>query len=258
MTSMTTGIAVGDTFASPFHPIGDLLGVFAAHRSVLEQVGATGIVAAGLLTTPVALGAVRTELQWSRIVAVTDLDAVGAETVITRVANRDSEIEVDRHVRLLDEAGNTREEGVETWIAPRTAAAGDGPGADFCTVRWGEALRESLSKDGTFADSLANWDGTIGLRCIDGPSHAREVHLRIYRGRIVDVTRRTPNGATFTFITTAERWVELASAERSDFMRRAIAGEFSSSGDGYEYLRLTKPLGTIIEHARIIAKESHA
>ncbi|MDI9915642.1 hypothetical protein [Rhodococcus sp. IEGM 1379] len=257
MTSTTT-IAIGDRFASPLHPISDLLGPSVAGSSVLEQVCATGLVAAGLLTTPVTFGAERTKLQWTRIAAVTGLDTVGAETVITRVSARDSAIEVDRHIRLLDDAGNTREEGIETWTVPVTAAIEDSPGTDFCTVRWGQALCESLSKDQTFAASLANWDGTIGLRCTDGSGQVREVHLRIYRGRIVDVTRRVPNGATFTFAATAVRWVDLVMAERNDFMRRAIAGEFSSSGDGYEYLRLTKPLGTIIEHARIIAKETHA
>ncbi len=53
----------------------------------------------------------------------------------------------------------------------------------------------------------------------------------------------------------AHLWAEVVLAERDDFMRRAIGGEFSSTGDGYEYLRLTKPLHIVIAHARALAQE---
>ncbi len=72
------------------------------------------------------------------------------------------------------------------------------------------------------------------------------------------MTRRVPHGATFTFVAPAHTWVDLVLSDTDDFMRRAISGEFSSSGDGYEYLRLTKPLNTIIAHARLIARKANS
>ncbi len=47
-------------------------------------------------------------------------------------------------------------------------------------------------------------------------------------------------------------------SDTDDFMRRALRGEFSSAGNGYEYLRLTKPLHAIIMNARAMAREVHS
>lgn len=204
-----------------------------------------GALAAELLTAPVA-GGTRTGITWSATRPVTHDDTVHADVLITRVADGT----VDRYVRLLDDTGTVREYGTETWRLDDPVVAQVQPALDFCTVAWGELLRARLDQDSAFGSSLSSWDGTIGLRCDD-----REVHLRIYKGRIVDVTRRTPHGATFTFVAPAHLWAEVVLADRDDFMRRAIAGEFSSTGDGYEYLRLTKPLNIVIAHARALAQE---
>ena len=167
--------------------------------------------------------------------------------MITRVSGRTAR----RFIRLVDATGAVRESGTETWTfdddKPTVAEL------DFCTPAWGALLAESLSEDREFTSSLSTWDGTIGLR-----SGEIELHLRVYKGRIVDVTRRTPHGATFTFVASDQAWADLVLSEENDFMRRAIRGEFSSTGDGYEYLRLTKPLNTIIGHARALARKARS
>ncbi|MGV9710949.1 hypothetical protein ACWDTI_09825 [Gordonia sp. NPDC003424] len=199
------------------------------------------------LALPPVPAATRTTVHWTATHPVRLLDSVRVESVITRIADG----AVSRSVRLLDETDTVREDGTETWhldVSRDTEAA-----LDFCTPAWGELLRTSLEGDPAFGSSLSTWDGTIGLRCGD-----REVHLRIYRGRIIDVTRRVPHGATFTFVAPENLWIELVFSDHDEFMRRAIGGEFSSTGDGYEYVRLTKPLNIIIGHARRIAREARA
>ncbi|WP_072801534.1 hypothetical protein [Rhodococcoides yunnanense] len=258
MTTQThTAVHVGDRSASGSLRVGDLLLRSGVDPVVSQTIGTAGLVFAGLSSTPVS-GGERTGMEWKRIDAVEPGDSARVYTVVTRVAVLDRGTELDRHVRVVDSLGNIREEGTETWSVPTTTAIRVDAGTDFCTGPWADALVESLARESEFADSLSTWDGTIGLRCTDGSSRSREIHLRIYRGRIIDVTRRTPHGATFVFTASARAWIDLVTAERNDFMRRAIRGEFDSSGDGYEYLRLTKPLGIIVEHARTIAKGTRA
>jgi hypothetical protein len=216
-----------------------------------------GAAIAGIVLPPIATGpARRLDHQWATPAPIEIETAVWADSVITRVQAVPSAgaATVERHIWLRDESGTVREEGSEVWRLTDASAARVEPALDFCTPQWGDLLRESLSADPDFASALASWDGTIGLRCLDcGPNSIRELHLRIYRGQIIDVTRRTPGGATFTFEAPAHAWVDLMINGRNDFMRRAIKGEFSCTGNGYEYVRLTKPLNLIIAHGRAIA-----
>ncbi|TQC44721.1 hypothetical protein EEB14_35795 [Rhodococcus sp. WS4] len=248
MSTLTMSIGVGDRTVSDARRVSEL-------GLSLPDTSLTGIVVAGLLAPQLTTGAARTGLQWNSQSAVTGDDVVHVESVVTRVDLSTDRTVVDRHVRLVDDGGSIREQGIETWLLPESSEVRGDPAVDFCTPAWGELLRESLSTDPAFASSLSTWDGTVGLRCTDASGRTRELHLRIYRGRIIDVARRVPGGATFTLVAPAETWVDLMFAEHNDFMRRAIRGEFSSSGDGYEYLRLTKPLDIIIAHARTAARE---
>ncbi|MFE7421991.1 hypothetical protein [Rhodococcus sp. NPDC057529] len=247
-------ITVGDRTQGPGRRVSDLIAEsgITLPAAMVPTPAITGIVVAGLLA-PQPDGATRTALQWSTITPIGAADVVHADTVVTRVQASGDGAVVDRRVSLVDEAGRVREEGDETWSVPSPLTAEADARTDFCTPEWGQLLRESLTADPTFASSLSTWDGTIGLCCVDGSGRSREVHVRIYRGRIIDVTRRVPAGATFTLRIPAPTWVDLVFDDRNDFMRRAISGGFSSSGDGYEYIRLTKPLNTIIAHARAIA-----
>lgn len=119
---------------------------------------------------------------------------------------------------------------------------------DVGTVAWGKALTAALADRADFSSAVGSWDGTIGVR---GGDH--EIHLRIYRGRIIDVTTRAPHGATFTFGASDRFWAELLTGEDSRFGARLMRGEFDVSGDPYEYLRLTKALEILVDTAHALA-----
>jgi acyl dehydratase len=119
---------------------------------------------------------------------------------------------------------------------------------DVGTVAWGKQLAAVLGENEAFRSAVASWDGTIGLR-----GGEREVHLRIYRGRIIDVTPRAPHGATFTFGASDRIWADLLTAADARFGTRLMSGEFTASGDPYEYLRLTKAMEIIVDGARTLA-----
>ncbi|UPK61894.1 hypothetical protein MYP14_13595 [Rhodococcus pyridinivorans] len=242
--TVTRPLTVGDRTASEPCTVADVLTasgtVAPANSPVLGALAVASLV-------PSVPGGVPSGFDWNANDPVSASDVVSADTVITRVSGRTAH----RYVRLVDQAGTVRESGTETWTFDDEQPTV--PGLDFCTPAWGALLAESLSEDRDFTSSLSTWDGTIGLR-----SGEIELHLRIYKGRIVDVTRRTPHGATFTFVASDHAWTDLVLSEENDFMRRAIRGEFSSTGDGYEYLRLTKPLNTIIGHARALARKARS
>lgn len=206
---------------------------------------ASGIAAE--LLSPAIGSAHRTGFTWTSSEVLAATATVRAHTVVTRIA----EGRAERYLSLADDTGRTLGTGVDTWVAEHPESLVAAPELDFGSIAWGNLLSDRLEDDATFTSALATWDGTIGLRCGD-----REVHLRIYRGTVVDVTRRTPHGATFTFVAPPHTWVDLMLSESNDFVRRAIRGEFSSTGDGYEYLRLTRPLDTIIGHARALARKA--
>lgn len=239
-------VAVGDRTVSPPQAAAETL----AAAGVSLPAGSTSVGAVvACVSAPAVPGARRIGSQWNTEKVVEQTESVSVETVIVRITGD----RVERYMALRDHTSVIRESGTETWVLEDPAAAVAAPELDFCSVEWGNLLSESLEDDRGFTSSLSTWDGTIGLRCSD-----RELHLRIYKGTIIDVTRRTPHGATFTFVAPAHTWVDLVLSDTDDFMRRAISGEFSSTGDGYEYLRLTKPLNTIIAHARLIARKANS
>ncbi|MCD2186994.1 SCP2 sterol-binding domain-containing protein [Actinomycetospora soli] len=153
---------------------------------------------------------------------------------------------VTRHMRLVGDDGATRQEGTTTALVAARTSGPDDDGRAFGTVGWGRAVVDAL--DPETAAVLETWDGTIGLRCDDD-----EVHLRVYRGAVIDVSRRAPHGATFTLVADAATWLELVEAPDNPLLRLAMTGRVSATGDGYEYLRLTRALHLIVDAARAIA-----
>jgi len=166
-----------------------------------------------------------------------------------RTSGGDSGV-VSRDVVLRNQHDETVQRG-STAVLVRARE----PGADpvhraFATVPWGRALAHRLEADERFRSATGSWDGTVGLRC-----GAREVQFRIYRSRIIEVTRRTPLGATFTVGASELTWTDLLTGGRNDFLQRAMRGQFEVAGNGYEYLRLTKVLNLIVDQARTLAEE---
>lgn len=157
---------------------------------------------------------------------------------------------VNRHVVLLNQRGECVQQGTTAVLVQARGAGADPVGRAFGTVTWGEALAQRLADDARFTGATASWDGTLGLRCGDD-----EVHLRIYKGRVLEATRRAPHGATFTIEADELTWAELLTGPRNDFTRRTMARQFAARGNGHEYLRLTKALNVLIDVARELAAQ---
>ena len=49
-------------------------------------------------------------------------------------------------------------------------------------------------------------------------------------------------------------WLELVEGADNPFMRLAMTGRFTVTGDGYEYLRLTAALHQLADAAREVAR----
>lgn len=191
---------------------------------------------------------------WRYLAPIRVGDALRFAMTITgcrRTSDRDRGV-VNRHVVLLNQRDERVQEGTTAVLvrARGTDPTSDDVARQFATAAWAEALADRLGADERFASATSSWDGTIGLRCGE-----QEVHLRIYRGRVIEATRRAPLGATFTVGAPELVWTELITGPRNDFMQRVMRGQFDVSGSGYEYLRLTKVLHVLVDDAREMAAE---
>lgn len=162
---------------------------------------------------------------------------------------------VQWHAQAHGEQGRVVHEGTVTVLLPaRSGSDGsaDPVGLAFCTPSWGEALARRLADDRAFSGSTATWDGSIGLR-----SGGDQIQLRVYRGRVLEVAARTPQGATFTLEAPDDVWTGLVTGPSNDFFRRAMSGDsFTVTGNAYEYLRMSKALVALIDAARDLATET--
>lgn len=194
------------------------------------------------------------DTNWRYLAPIRVGDTVRFEMTITRCRRTSTGDQgvVNRHVALLNQRDERVQEGTTAVLvrARDTDAASDPVSRAFGTTGWAKALAERLGQDERFTSATSSWDGTLGLRCGD-----EEVHLRLYRGRVIEVTRRAPHGATFTVGAGELVWTELLTGPRNDFMQRVMRGQFDVSGSGYEYLRLTKVLHVLIDNARELAAE---
>ncbi|GAA4284368.1 hypothetical protein GCM10022261_18990 [Brevibacterium daeguense] len=116
---------------------------------------------------------------------------------------------------------------------------------------WTAELGSRLTDDAEFARLIETYDGTIGLR-IGG----RDVHLRCYRGSVIEASARSILGADFLVSIPGAEFIELMQADHNAFMESAMMRRVSSSGSGYEYLRMTSALIRIVDIARAIAVDS--
>jgi acyl dehydratase len=160
---------------------------------------------------------------------------------------------LNRAIELLDQDGRVVQSGTSAaLVLCREAGAAEGEAAaDPCSAEWAARLAELLNARPSFAESAASFDGSIGLSC-----GTAATQLRIYRGSVVDHGRWTPHGPTFTVYGDERHWAELATGAANDYLQRVMRGQFSSGGDTYEYLRLTKTLVLLWDAIRdLTAKE---
>ncbi|OZM79061.1 hypothetical protein CFP66_27425 [Pseudonocardia sp. MH-G8] len=193
------------------------------------------------------LGLLDTHWHYRRPIHVGDVLRLQMTVVRCRRTRRGDRGVVTRYMRLVDDEGAVVQEGTTAVLLAARGAGPDPVARDFGTLAWGEALAARLGP--VFAEALAGWDGTIGLRAGD-----HEVHLRIYRGAVIEVSGRSALGATFTVEADELTWTELVESGTNDFVRRAMTGAFAVRGNGYEYLRLTRPLSLLVDAARALAR----
>lgn len=113
---------------------------------------------------------------------------------------------------------------------------------------WNTELHTRLSVDTEFARLVETYDGTIGLSL-----GGRPVHIRCYRGQVLEVVSRAVKGADFVLDIPGEVFIDLLTSQENTFMESAMLGRMKSSGSGYEYLRMTSALIRIVDHARALA-----
>jgi hypothetical protein len=162
-----------------------------------------------------------------------------AEVAVTLTASPSAEVSADLARRV-----GTVGLSLLTDLPEPSAAAGPG------SRPWAALLHERLGADEEFAQLIETYDGTIGLR-IGG----REVHIRCYRGQVLEVAPRSIRGADFIVDISGAEFVALMTGPANAFMESAMQRRLSSSGSGYEYLRMTTALIRIIDVCRGIAAD---
>lgn len=221
--------------------------------SVIAHGGLGSAVAAGLWVRTGAVGdSVVAALgeSWTWHAPIRPGTSVTLTSVVVRLAasTGGSSGVLTRHNELTDADGTVVQSGTSQVLVRARGTAQDEPRTAVGTLEWGRRLAEVLGTNDDFRSAVAEWDGTLGLR-----SGGSEVHLRIYRGRIIEVTRRAPHGPTFTFGAPERTWVDLLLDDDPHFGVRLMRGDFQVSGDPYEYLRLTKALSLVVDGARTLA-----
>lgn len=212
----------------------------AVAMGLLQRLGISGDAVIGLLDT---------HWRYRKPIRVGDVLRLELTVVRCRRARRPDRGVVTRHMALVNPAGETVQEGTTAALVEARGTGPDPAGRDFGTMAWGQAMAERLGESGEFQAALASWDGTIGLR-----AGADEVQLRVYRGAVIEVSPRAALGATFVLEADELTWLRTVTAPGNDFTRRCLRGEFAVRGNGYEYLRLTKPLNLLVDAARALAQ----
>ncbi len=156
-----------------------------------------------------------------------------------------------RHFSLRKGDGAVVQEGTSALLvqARDETPAPDWIATDFCSTAWAELLLSRLADSAGFQEATGAFDGGVALAA------GREVvQFRIYKGRIIDVGRSMPTAPRFTLSGTELAWTGLVTSSRNDFIARTSRGEFSVSGNAYDYLRLTKALVFLWDAVRDLAR----
>lgn len=175
--------------------------------------------------------------------------AIRHSILVTHVATHETGFRIHADYQLVDMDGAVAETGTAIFAAGSEHAADAIPELRFATPEWGEAILPYLESANAFRSAAQAYDGTIGIA-----GNGSEVHFRIYKGKVIEIGRRSLKGSDFTISASGTTWCQLILGARNDFMDRALRGEFSTTGNGYEYLRLTKVLVLIIDAARAAAR----
>jgi hypothetical protein len=199
-------------------------------------------------------GAELVELTWHRRAAA-DSGPTRLTSLVTRWRTEGRLGFVNTALRLTGPDGTESQDATASWQVNDAVFADADAAArvawDFGSVAWGRHLAAQLQDDQEFVSTTATFDGAIALR-----SGAHEVQFRIYRGQLIEVSRKSLTDFTFCVQASERTWVQLLAAPRNDFLRRTVARQFLVRGDGFQYLRMHKALMIILDRARDAASEA--
>jgi putative sterol carrier protein len=156
-------------------------------------------------------------------------------------------------LRLVDAEGIELQRGRAQWHVPSVSVPEDPALAAFSlgSVEWGKRVGARLSVNAAFRSTTTPFDGAIGFS-----SGTDEVNFRIYRGEVIEVSRKAVNGPTFTIDAPELTWLDLLASPTNDFVRRTMTGAFKVRGDGFQYVRMIKAVMLILDEARAEAAEA--
>jgi hypothetical protein len=176
------------------------------------------------------------QLSWRSLSSVRVGDDVRLQAIITRCRQGEAgEAALNVYLRIVDQHGNhVQEATTSAVIAPPELALYEVE-RDIGSIPWGELLAVELAKSEEFATTTATFDGVFGVRA--GES---ECHFKVYKGRILEVGRRSLLSPNFVIHGAEHHWLHLLLGLRNDVMSRAMDGQFRTAGSAFDYLRLTR------------------
>jgi hypothetical protein len=221
--------------------------VGAAHRGVERSdspLGPGGDLLGGVVP---CRGARLTDLVWRQPTLAAPNATARLTMTITRWRAESAAGRVHGALRLVGAADELLASGESKWEVPgaQGTATPERIAWDVGSLAWGRRIADELGKDPAFASTTATFDGTIGIASGDD-----EIHLRIYRGAIIEVAPKALAGSTFTVWASELTWVEMLQSPRLDYVRRASSRQFTTRGNSFEYLRMFKALMLLVEQAR--------
>ena len=169
--------------------------------------------------------------------------------IITRLSPPDQAgaARVTQDLRLVDPAGLELCRARAVWTVPAAGAPQDGARVALAlgSVEWGKRVAERLATNAAFHSTTRPFDGTIGFSA--GPD---EVNFRIYRGEVIEISRKALTGPTFVIDAPELTWLQLLASPVNDYVRRTMTGAFKIRGDGFQYVRMIKAVMLILDEAR--------
>ncbi|WP_166969180.1 hypothetical protein [Brevibacterium atlanticum] len=238
---MINGLAPGRTFAIDRGNVDASL-LLAAHsiaQDVEAQIGGPARLVSASVEPQTASAALHPDSDRTVITAV---DFPGAASARVEVTSHDAEIPgAESTVRLVFDVD------IAVLDEQLESAALHCPG----NRQWNSALETRLKNDAEFSRLIENYDGTIGLQV-----GSRPVHIRCYRGTVLEVASRSLLGSDFTVTIPGDVFIWLMTTPRNAFMEAAMRGTLKTDGSGYEYLRMTSALVRVIDLCRVQAAAS--
>jgi hypothetical protein len=161
---------------------------------------------------------------------------------------------VTQDLRLVDPSGTELGRARAGWLVPSAESLPrdeERTALSVGSVEWGKRVAERLASNAAFHSTTRPFDGAIGFSA--GPD---EVNFRIYRGKVVEVARKSVTGPTFVIDAPELTWLELLTSPVNDYFRRTMTGAFKIRGDGFQYVRMIKAIMLILDDARAEAAEA--